>query len=145
VENASTITGLISNNLRIIPHIPQLPQNKNNDPEGSQKLANKSTNLILEWLQIVVIEGHIEPSQPSVGKIVGWPGRAVLFKTLFTDFTLWCKRQGISDWQIPRKELFGSLLDEVFCRNSQGNKYDFPPRSSCLEKLSKLREAHGGT
>jgi len=104
VENCSISVTLIPSDLDNIPRFPQIPQHKVNTSVGSEKLSLINSKVILEWLQIVVVEGHIEPSQPSIGRIVGWPKRTFSCNALFIDFTLWCRIQGIPNWKIPLME-----------------------------------------
>lgn len=56
--------------------------------------------LIREWISICLDEGHIQPSQPHVGKLEGWPIRPYFKSSLYTDFECWCLKANISTYLI---------------------------------------------
>lgn len=51
-----------------------------NQQEGSIYPSETSVDsdqitLVLDWLLVCLMEVHIEPSQPQVGRLCGWPQR----------------------------------------------------------------------
>lgn len=136
VENYDVLIDWNTNHLERFPQIPHVPQEKLSNPVISSKLNEDSVRLIMDWLRIILGEGHISPSQPVVGKIVGWPTRSISIESLFVDFDLWCRGQGVLYWAVPGKGVLCSIADEVFNRN--GNRYDFPPVSDCRGKFAIL-------
>jgi hypothetical protein len=129
VENQRTKKPFIPSDLRSIPQVPQFPREQN-----SQVLC------VFEWLQIVVEEGHIEPSQPCVGRILGWPLRSFHINSLRVDFLVWCRKKEVPQFHIADSQLFFSLLDEVFDR--KGERYEFPSLVMCRGKFSELRRKY---
>ena len=92
---------------------------------------------ILSWLEVVVTEGHIEPSQASVGKIVGWPRRPILKRSLWADFMAWGKREELRDFQFPTVGEFYFTLDQVL--DPLGSSYSFPCLATCQLRYSALK------
>lgn len=129
VENYSKEKSLTVSDLKSIPRIPRFPY------EQKGQLEN-----IFDWLKIAIEEGHIEPSQPCVGKILGWPQFGCYKRSLWSDFILWCKKQGLQQIQIADSPLFYSVLDKIFER--KGDHYDFPPIALCQNKYSELRREY---
>jgi hypothetical protein len=103
--------------------------------DEDNKLKPAERDSIFGWLKIICEEGHIEPSQPLVGRAVGWPQRNMSVKSLWVDFTCWCKTQIID---LPDSELFFSILDQLFIR-SEG-RYQFPPLETCRALLRDLEK-----
>ncbi len=93
--------------------------------------------LVIDWLSICFREGHIQPSQPIVGRLEGWPMRPYFKNSLHVDFECWCLKEGIPSYLIPSKELFYQETDLVF-ESIVGGKYHFPDLLVCREKFSKL-------
>ena len=125
------------------PHVPRLLHDKNKDPENFQEIDKQHASLIFDWAQIVIEEGHVEVSQPSVGgalqKTYGWRSGPFQVKSLFNDFCLWCQEQGMSEDDIPLKSEFCALIDNLFDRE---DRYWFPQQETCRERLAKLRSKH---
>lgn len=97
--------------------------------------------LVLEWLEICLSEGHIEASQPSVGRVVGWPLRPFFKNTLYTDFECWVLKKNLSYKEIANRKTFYSITDRIFI--SDGDKYHFPPLEECKKKFNPIiEEAH---
>lgn len=96
---------------------------------------------ILAWLAICLSEGHIEPSQPCVGRIVGWPQRLIFKNSLYVDFECWGLKKSLSYKEIANRKTFYSITDSIFI--SDGDKYHFPPLEECKKKFKPLmEEAH---
>lgn len=131
-------TPLISSELESTPRLSLIPQEKDNDSARFRNFDHAKVSLVTEWIQIVADEGHIEPSQPSVGRILGWPVRSCSIQLLYVDFFVWCWRKGLRDWDIPEKTLHFTLLDSVFVRI--GDQYEFPPLDTCRKKFQDLKE-----
>lgn len=70
--------------------------------------------LILDWISVCLKEGHIQPSQPSVGRLEGWPMRPYFKNSLYVDFECWCLKAKIPTYLIPSKELFCQGTDAIF-------------------------------
>ncbi len=120
------------------PRFPHFPLNPEANPINFSYFSNENVALIFSWLQVVVEEGHIEPSQPCIGKILGWPHRKFARESLFVDFHLWCHKKGVEKWHIPTRREFFYLANEVFIR--EANKYAFPSQEVCQSKLAILRK-----
>ena len=90
----------------------------------------------LEWITIALEEGHIEPSQPCVGRVVGWPKRRLKIKSLLIEFTFWCRKQRTDIDVFDQKALL-ELLDIILIRICE--EYEFPPLESCRQKFNELR------
>ncbi len=129
VENTRTENHLTIKDLNSIPHVPQFPR------EQKGQLMH-----VFEWLQIAIREGHIEPSQPCVGRIFGWPELSKCRRTLWSDFILWCRKRELSPMQIADSHLFFSVLDRIFERRS--DHYEFPPLDVCQNKYSELKREY---
>ncbi len=103
--------------------VSRMSREKNDGLDKIQRLA-------IEWLEIVLKEGHIEPSQPCVGRVIGWPSRRFRIQSLVIDFTCWCRRHK-NESGFQDTEAFIRLLDLIFIRN--GEAYDFPPLEECRQ------------
>lgn len=108
-------------------------------PSGTSEDFEK-ISIILAWLSISLAEGHIEPSQPCVGKIVGWPTRPFFKNSLYVDFEVWCFKKNFSRRDLVKRESFYHFLDKIFISN--GDKYHFPPLEECRKKFTNLEELH---
>jgi hypothetical protein len=93
-------------------------------------------SLLGQWLEIVLKEGHIEPSQPFVGIRTGWPRRPMFKNSLWTDFYCWCGKHDVEKSLIPTKSEFYGVLDRLFL--PEGNKYVFPPLLDCQKAMQGL-------
>lgn len=93
---------------------------------------------IFAWLAICLSEGHIEASQPCVGRVIGWPFRSFFKNTLYTDFECWNLKQNLSWKEIANRKTFYSITDRIFI--SEGDKYHFPPLEECKNKFKPLME-----
>ena len=129
VEVEEAQASLISKELCNIPQNPHFPREQ-----------QKQVLVIFDWLQIALKEGHMEPSQPDVGRILGWPQRSFAASSLRADFVLWCRRKGLKQLCVADSQLFFSLLDRVFYR--QGSRYEFPDVEICRERFSELRSEY---
>lgn len=103
----------------------------------SQVFIGKSS--CFQWLKIVMDEGHLEPSQPYVGKTLGWPERRISIKSLWIDFCSWFQKQHRID-EIPEEYCFYELLDHLFIRHD--DKYEFPPLDQCQRTFAKMRQQY---
>lgn len=113
------------------PRQPRLSRDKNSDGEDLQ-YEEEQLPFIYDWLGIALSEGHIEPSQPCVGRIVGWPCRSFALYSLFVDFEAWYRKH-TGDERDCSQELFYTVLDKVFIRD--GDRYEFPPLPVCRERF----------
>ena len=93
--------------------------------------------LVIDWFTISLNEGHIQPSQPDVGRLEGWPMRPYFKNSLYVDFECWCLKSGIQTYLIPSKELFYQATDTIF-ESIADNKYQFPDLTICRQRFSKL-------
>lgn len=115
----------------------------NSSPQNQEKSISENKEkifiptLVKEWLEICLYEGHIEPSQPKVGKIIGWPQRSFLKESLFADLTCFCIKKGISKHYVPSDIAFYGILDLVFDLHGY-ERYVFPPLDVCQARYSKL-------
>lgn len=98
VEKLDHRNSLIISNLGSLPQVPQFPH------EQKQQLIK-----VFEWLQIAIDEGHIEPAQPCVGRLLGWPQFSKHENSLWSDFILWGRKRGFSQLQIADNQLFFSV------------------------------------
>lgn len=96
--------------------------------------------LVNQWLEICLQEGHIQPSQPKVGKLEGWPIRAYFKNSLFIDFWCWCVSKGVSSFLIPSEMAFYQGTDAIF--DVIEKKYQFPALNICRERFSKFIEVN---
>lgn len=129
VENSKQEEPLIVSDLDRFPQIPHFPR------EQKGQLVE-----IFDWLHIAIDEGHIEPSQPCVGRILGWPQSSRHQRTLWSDFTLWCRKRELKQTQIADSHLFFSTLDRIFERVN--DRYVFPSLDECQSKYLELRRAY---
>lgn len=129
VENPMQEKPLIVSDLDIFPRIPHFPR------EQKGQLVE-----IFEWLHIVLDEGHIEPSQPCIGRILGWPQSSRHQRTLWSDFTLWCRKRELKQIQIADSHLFFSIVDRIFER--MNDRYAFPSLDVCQSKYLELRREY---
>ena len=137
VVKPSTI--LIPSELEMVPQIPQIPQEKIDKANKFEWFNQNKLALAMDWIQVAIEEGHIEPSQPSVGRLVGWPIRSFSVESLYVDLEVWCRKKGIRGWGIPECSLFFALLDEILVRS--GNRYEFPVLETCRERFLRLNVA----
>lgn len=92
--------------------------------------------LVIDWLLICLMEGHIEPSQPQVGRLCGWPQRPFFCESLYIDFECWCIKKDLLPKERASGKIFYSIVDEIFTRC--GTKYSFPPLEECRLKFKSL-------
>lgn len=137
VEKQDHSSSLNANSLNNVPRIPRVPRGKANECIKLSADEKESIKLIFEWMQVALDEGHIEPSQSTAGKIIGWPCRSFSIESLFIDFDLWCRRQGVARWAVPEKRLFFFVVDEILHR--EGNQYGFPPLNDCRAKFALFK------
>ena len=93
--------------------------------------------LIFDWIDICLKEGHMQPSQLNVGRLEGWPKRSYFKNSLYVDFDCWCLQAGIPPYLIPSKKLFYQGTDAIF-DTVDGDRYQFPDLMICREKFSQL-------
>jgi len=117
------------NSIERIPQVPRFPQEQKNQ-----------VYIVFDWLQIALDEGHIEPSQPCVGRLLGWPQRRFCIKSLWIDFLSWCRKKELDQNQIANSDLFYLVLDRIFLR--EGDRYDFPDLCVCRTNYAILRRSH---
>lgn len=104
---------------------------------SSEPVNPRLPRLVIDWIAISLSEGHMQPSQPSVGRLEGWPIRSYFKNSLYVDFECWCLKTNIPTYLIPSKELFYLGTDAIF-EIVAGDKYQFPDLMICREKFSKL-------
>ncbi len=105
--------------------------------DSSQGIDGGGDNLLIkQWVQIMLTEGHIEPYQPQVGRIVGWPVRSFQKYSLWVDFLCWCRASGLVDGQIPTKGALFAVLDMVL--DPVDSRYEFPPLRECRQRAEWL-------
>lgn len=95
---------------------------------------SQELSVILNWITIMLEEGHIESGQPEVGREIGWPIHRHFRNSLYVDFALWCRKNLFMD--APLAIRFYSLLDQLLICVEQF--YEFPPLEECREKFVKL-------
>lgn len=95
------------------------------------------SKICFQWLARVMEEGHLEASQPAVGKHVGWPQRMVTIRSLWIDFRCWCSKHQIQSMELPEEWMFYELLDRIFIRHE--DKYEIPSLNCCREVFAVLR------
>lgn len=109
---------------------------KHYEPEkGSRK-----TKLlrILKWFDLALSEGHIEPSQPLVGRQVGWPVRPFNFSSLWVDYCLWNNKRGVEVDEFFEKGIFRCLVFLIFERH-EGELIIFPSLEKSRINFKSLR------
>lgn len=95
---------------------------------------SQELSVIINWITIMLEEGHIKPGQPEVGREIGWPIRRHFRNSLYVDFALWCSKNLFRD--APLATRFYPLLDQLLIRVDEF--YEFPPLEECREKFIKL-------
>lgn len=128
VEDITGDNQLVLSDIREIPRIPHVPQVRKED-----------TDLLVDWMLVVIDEGHIEPSQSFIGRYLGWPTRSFHIESLYVDFFAWCRQKGIEETSIPDQSICVSFFDKVFTRH--GERYEFPPLHYCRNKFLELRKS----
>jgi hypothetical protein len=78
----------------------------------------------------------MQPSQPSVGRLEGWPMRPYFKNSLYVDFECWCLKAKIPTYLIPSQNLFYQGTDTIF-ESIACDKYQFPGLAICQEKFSE--------
>jgi hypothetical protein len=91
------------------------------------------------WLKISLEEGHIQPSQPTIGKLEGWPLRPYFKESLYNDFACWCMNEQIPTYLIPSEEFFYQGADAIF-DNLLRKKYGFPDLEICRQRFLILEQ-----
>lgn len=94
-------------------------------------------SLVMEWISICLDEGHIQPSQSSVGKLEGWPVRSYFKNSLYIDFECWCLKASVPTYLISSRELFYQVANVIF-ESVSDDKYQFPNLLVCRENFSRL-------
>lgn len=94
-------------------------------------------SLVIEWFSICLEEGHIQPSQSSVGKLEGWPIRPYFKNSLYVDFECWCLKANVPTYLISSRELFYQVTN-LFFESISDDKYQFPSLLVCRENFSKV-------
>lgn len=95
--------------------------------------------LVYQWFVIALEEGHIEPSQPQVGRIVGWPIREFNFSSLWNDYLCWNIKNGFTPDQFREKKQFHALCRYFFEVNVH-DRITFPPLNHCRNKFNQGRK-----
>lgn len=91
---------------------------------------------IIDWVSQCLNEGHIEPSQPCVGRAVGWPVRSFKKSSLLIDFRLYCVKQGLSETDNVRDNSFITILDAIF--DTEEDRYLFPSLEECRRRFNSI-------
>lgn len=116
-----------------VSHVDKL----NESVSCSNNAAFDGCKSCFRWLSIAVEEGHLEPSQPCVGREVGWPQRMINENSLWTDFSCWFRNEGIAREELPDRWVLYELLDRIFIRHSE--RYEIPSLEHCRKALTTLR------
>lgn len=90
---------------------------------------------VVKWITICIKEGHIEPSQPIVGRMVGWPVRPFSFSSLWTDYLCWNWKNGEMPDQFQEHKLLYELSCYLFDINEQ-EVVRFPSLEECRLKFA---------
>ena len=91
---------------------------------------------IVDWISQCLHEGHIEPSQPCVERLVGWPIRSFRKSSILTDFRIYCMKNGLPENDSVRDNSFTAILDAVF--DAKENRYSFPSLEECRHRFQKI-------
>jgi len=124
------------NGLAVYPQVPR-------DPQRILSESRPYLPLVFTWLAIALDEGHVEPSQPCVGRIVGWPIRPFYKKSLYIDFALWCCKKGVTETDTPAKMIFCAVTDQIF--DCIDDEYHFPALEECRMRFKEMRRLHETT
>ncbi len=109
--------------------------------ENYQSSQDFVENMVcFRWLTIAMEEGHLEPSQPTMGKTIGWPKKMVTMRSLWIDFYCWCRKHKISKDEMPEQWTFYEQLDRLFIRNN--DKYEIPSLEHCRAIFVILRRQY---
>lgn len=93
--------------------------------------------IILEWLQHALQEGHLEPSQPKLGCLLGWPnGHKILVESLCNEVECWAMKENYQDWEMPSQKEICLLADKVFSRD--GWHYTILPLETCQHRYREI-------
>lgn len=99
----------------------------------------KTPKRVKTWLRIALEEGHIQPSQPTVGKLEGWPIWPHFKESLYNDFICWCMNEKVPSYLISSEELFYREADAIF-DNLPRKKYGFPDLEICRQRFLILEQ-----
>lgn len=106
--------------------------------ESEKKNRNGKLQRILEWFDIALSEGHIEPSQPVIGREVGWPVRPFNFRSLWVDYCLWNSKRDVEVDELSERRIFRCLVSLIFDR--QEDEYVvFPSLEKSRKNFKALR------
>ena len=117
-----------------ITRLPRAPPGAEDDSNN----ASDRKEIVRNWIEIMLKEGHIEVSQPYVGRIIGWPERSHSINSLYNDFLLWSRGTCVKGERAPTRGVFCSMLDQILLR--RGDAYKFPPVAEAREKFAVLKE-----
>ena len=96
------------------------------------------SDLVWEWFQIALDEGHVEPSQPVVGLIVGWPMRSFTENSLLVDFRCLCMQKGFVETDRERDKGFQQILERVF--DVDEGRVTFPSVDESRQRFKQVKE-----
>lgn len=129
--------GVTTNSLECHPcHVCHIIKQEEST-SSSEKQRSIGKEICLQWLQIGIDEGHLEPSQPWVGKMVGWPKRKIPIVSLWVEFCCWTRKEQVGAEEMPEEHFFYGLLNHLFIRHD--DMYEFPALEKCREDFALLR------
>lgn len=95
-------------------------------------------DIVFSWFEIALAQGHIESSQQSAGRLVGWPVRQFSIHSLLVDFQIWCTQKNCEKKHRERDELFKLLCKRIFIVD--GSVVCFPSLDKCREKFLQIKK-----
>lgn len=142
VTSATCLTLLERMRQKRLGDSDEIDKESMSSPFATQDIQEETTSLqisqlVLNWIDICLKEGHMQPSQASVGRLEGWPIRSYFKNSLYVDFDCWCLKAGIPRYLIPSRELFYQGTNAIFDAFDD-NRYQFPDLMICREKFSQL-------
>lgn len=101
--------------------------------------SEEALDVVIKWFEIALDEGHIEPSQPSAGRIVGWPVRSFNFRSLLTDFQVWCMKRNLEEVDRERDKIYKMFCEKIY--HLEDDRVCFPPIDECRESFFRLKSS----
>ena len=99
--------------------------------------SRKVLDIAIDWFEVALVEGHIEPSQPYIGQCIGWPLRVYNIRSLIIDFQGWCLDRGFKLVDRERDEVFSLICKKIFSVDK--DKVDFPSLNECRKKFISFK------
>lgn len=146
VEAFTDLTKSISPDVTGIMNINQDTLNKADRLESSNTIHHHVDSKIhvekayskpiIDWVSQCLDEGHIEPSQPCVGRAIGWPVRSFKKSSLLIDFRICCMKNGLPEKDNIRDNSFIEILDAIF--DAEEDRYLFPSLEECRYRFNSI-------